>query len=663
MNKPLIDERRPRRQQLRAIASSLRLQALTVLVTLGSLVALPAAPVYGATAGNGNQTWKINIKNADLKEFVAQVAAITGKTFVVDPRVKGNVTVISSTSMDQDAVYALFLSVLRVHNFIAMPSGDVIRITPNAQGKQTPGPDGAIGEIAPEELITRVIAAQNVDSAELVKILRPLMAQYGHLAAVAEPNIVIVSDHADNIRRLMNIIEEIDVAEEDEIVLVQLDHTWVGTVVAMLERVAPDQIGQGAAGPQRINIVANERNNSLVVRGKSRPVAELLKIIAKLDQPATNTGSTRVFYLSYGDAPAIAEVLNGILSSQSQEEGASDTQIQADESLNAIVVRADRSRITEIEEIIDKLDVRRAQVLIEAAVVEVSMTDTRDLGIDFAAIDQSGDPNSSTPLITSPLTGAIQSLIAGATDDEGNQDLLRGLVSLDSPTLGVAQIDMNGVTFAATIQALQSNSNANLLSTPSILTLDNEEAKIVVGSEVPFRTGSFSTTGDGSQNPFTTIQREDVGLQLTVTPHVHDGETVRLEVDQEITNIVPEAPIGNAGFSDVVTSKRTIQTSVLADDQQTIVLGGLIRDDVTINDNRVPFLGDIPALGWLFRSESRSNTKRNLLIFLRPSVIRDKASADGLTQRKYDEIWEVDIIIPGAGDAPGKPEDLFRGRN
>jgi general secretion pathway protein D len=550
-----------------------------------------------------------------------------------------------------------------VHNFIAMPSGDVIRITPNAQGKQTPGPDGALGDIAPEELVTRVIAAQNVDSAELVKILRPLMAQYGHLAAVAEPNIVIVSDHANNIRRLMAIIEEIDVAEEDEIVLVQLDHTWVGTVVAMLERVAPDQIGQGAAGPQRINIVANERNNSLVVRGKSRPVAELLKIIAKLDQPATNTGSTRVFYLSYGDAPSITEVLNGILSNQSDEEGAQDTQIQADESLNAIVVRADRSRITEIEEIIDKLDVRRAQVLIEAAVVEVSMTDTRDLGVDFAAIDQSGDPNSSTPLITSPLTGAIQSLIAGATDDEGNQDLLRGLVSLDSPTLGVAQVDMNGVTFAATVQALQSNSNANLLSTPSILTLDNEEAKIVVGSEVPFRTGSFSTTGDGSQNPFTTIQREDVGLQLTVTPHVHDGETVRLEVDQEITNIVPEAPIGNAGFSDVVTSKRTIQTSVLADDQQTIILGGLIRDDVTINDSRVPFLGDIPALGWLFRSESRSNTKRNLLIFLRPSVIRDKASADGLTQRKYDEIWEVDIIIPGAADAPGKPEDLFRGRN
>ncbi|MEM8767706.1 MAG: type II secretion system secretin GspD, partial [Pseudomonadota bacterium] len=523
-----------------------RLRALAVAITL--LAGAFAAPLTLAQSAD-EQTWKINIKNADLKEFVAQVAAITGKTFVVDPRVKGNVTVISSTSMDQDAAYALFLSVLRVHNFIAMPSGDVIRITPNAQGKQTPGPDGALGEIAPEELVTRVIAAQNVDSAELVKILRPLMAQYGHLAAVAEPNIVIVSDHANNIRRLMAIIEEIDVADEDEIVLVQLDHTWVGTVVAMLERVAPDQIGQGAVGPQRINLVANERNNTLVVRGKSRPVAELLKIIAKLDQPATNAGSTRVFYLSYGDAPTITEVLNGIIGNGGEEEGAQETTIQADESLNAIVVRAERNRIAEIEEIIRKLDVRRAQVLIEAAVVEVSMTDTRDLGVDLAVVDQGGGNTSSTPLFTSPLSGAIQSLISGATDDAGNVDLLTGVFSLTDPTLGVAKVDMDGVTFAATIQALQTNSNANLLSTPSIITLDNQEAKIVVGNEVPFRTGSFSTTGDGSQNPFTTIQREDVGLQLTVTPHVHDGETVRLEVAQEITNIVPEAPIGNAGFS------------------------------------------------------------------------------------------------------------------
>jgi general secretion pathway protein D len=435
----------------------------------------------------------------------------------------------------------------------------------------------------------------------------------------------------------------------------------------MLERVAPDQIGQGAVGPQKINLVANERNNTLVVRGKSRPVAEVLKIITKLDQPATNAGSTRVFYLSYGDAPAIAEILTSIVS-DSGEEGKQETQIQADESLNAIVVRAERSQIADIEDILRRLDVRRHQVLIEGAIVEVSMTDTRDLGVDFAAVDTSGGDNSSTPLVTSPLTGAIQSLIAGSqsVDEDGNvtgANILQGVFALQDPTLGVAKVDMNGVTFAATIQALQTNSNANLLSTPSLITLDNQEAKIVVGNEVPFRTGSFSTTGDGSQNPFTTIQREDVGLQLTVTPHVHDGETIRLEVSQEITNIVPEAPIGNAGFSDVVTSKRTIETVVLADDGQTIILGGLIQDDITVNDARVPFFGSIPGIGWLFRSESKSNVRRNLLIFLRPTVIRDSAGVDTQTQRKYEEIWEVDILVPGA-ESPGEgPDGLFDGRD
>ncbi|MGD8417251.1 MAG: type II secretion system secretin GspD [Pseudomonadales bacterium] len=610
------------------------------------------------------QTWKINVKNADLKEFIAQVAAITGKTFVVDPRVKGNVTVISSTPMDKDAVYALFLSVLRVHNFIAMPSGEVTRIMPNAQGKQTPGPQGDLSKMAPEELVTRVIPAQNVDSAELVKILRPLMAQYGHLAAVAQPNIVIVSDHANNIQRLMRIIREIDVAQEDEIVMVQLDHAFVGSLVPMLERVAPDQIGQSAAGPQKINLVANERNNTLVVRGNSRPVAEILKIIAKLDQPATESGSTRVFYLRFGDAPSIAEVLNGIVVKQEKpEEGQQDTTIQADEALNAIVVRADRSRIGDIEEIIDKLDVRRAQVLIEGAIVEVSLTNTRDVGVDITAVDTSGDETSTTPLVTSPLSGAIRSLIAGATADDGSVDLLRGVFSLEDPTIGVAKINMDGVTFAATIQALQTNTNANLLSTPTVITLDNEEAKIVVGQEVPFRTGSFSTTGDGSQNPFTTIQRKDVGLQLTVTPHVHEGETVRLEVAQEITAVIPNAPIGNAGFSDVVTSKRQIETAVLADTGQTIILGGLIQDDITVNGSRVPLLGDIPGVGWLFRSESRSKTKRNLLIFLRPTVIRDRSGAESETKRKFDEIWETEIVIPGAGEPAASPSELFDGRN
>jgi general secretion pathway protein D len=609
------------------------------------------------------QTWKINIKNADLREFVAQVAQITGKTFVVDPRVKGNVTVISNTPMDKDAVYALFLSVLRVHNFIAMPSGDVIRVIPNAQGKQTPGPEGALDEIAPEELVTRVIAAQNVDSAELVKILRPLIPQYGHIAAVAQPNIVIVSDHADNIKRLMEIVEQIDVADEDEIVMVNLEHAWVGTVVALLEKVAPDQIGRGATGPQRIQLIANERNNSLVVRGKPRPVAEILKLVAKLDQPATTAGSTQVYYLKHADATNVAEILNSLISSETAntEEGLAPPTIQADESLNAIVVRADRGKISEIEEILDRLDVRRSQVLIEAAIVEVSLENGFDIGVEMAGVDTQGK---TSPLFTSPLNGVVNQLISGlvAENPLDNPDFVSGLGALNSPSLAVARIDPNGFSFAAIIQALSTSTNANLLSTPSLLTLDNQEAKIVVGNEVPFRTGSYTTTGDGSNNPFTTIQREDVGLQLTVTPHVHDGTSVRLDVNQEITNVI-QTPIGESAFSDVVTSKRTIETTVLAEDRQTIVLGGLIQDDITTAQSKVPFLGSIPGIGRLFRADSEDKTRRNLLIFLRPTVIRTAEDANQATKRKYEDVWEVEIISRGKPiKVPDDPAELFQGR-
>jgi general secretion pathway protein D len=606
----------------------------------------PAA--LGQTQDN---SWKINIKNADIHEFVAQVAAITGKTFVIDPRLKGNVTVISSASMDQEAIYALFLSVLRVHNFTATPSGGVIRIQQNATGKQTPGASGNLSDVAPEELVTRVVAAQNVESSELVKILRPLIPQYGHIAAVAVPNVVIISDHADNILRLMRMIQQIDVADEEDIVVVPLKEAWVGSVVALLERVAPGQIGKNAQGPQSIQVIANERNNSLILRGKPRPIAEVLKIIDKLDQPATTTGATQVIYLRHADAVKTAEILSGLISNSDAEEGAQESTIQADESLNAIVVRADPGTMNEIMDILKDLDVRRAQVLIEAAIVEVTIDDRRDIGVEAAIVDESGK---TTPLASTALNGTVQSLLGSIIDPEtGEADIVNALGSISSPTLAAARIDRGDISFGAVVTALSTNSDANLLSTPSILTLDNQEAKIVVGNEVPFRTGSFTTSGNTSDNPFTTIQREDVGLQLTVTPHVHDGTSVRLEIAQEITNVI-DTPIGDAGFSDVVTSKRTIETVILAEDQQTIVLGGLIQDDITDSQRKVPFLGDIPGLGWFFRSTSTSRTKSNLLVFLRPTVIRSKEDASKATNRKYDDIWEVEIS--------SEISDTFRGR-
>jgi general secretion pathway protein D len=616
-----------------------------------------AALLLAATSGRAQeQTWKINIKNADLNEFVVQVAEITGRTFVVDPRIKGNVTVISSTPMNRDAVYELFLSVLRVHNWTAVPSGGVIRIQQSATAKQSPGAEGDLRAIAPEELVTRVVAAQNVDSAELVKILRPLIPQYGHIAAVANPNVVIISDHADNIVRLLRLVQQIDVADEDEVVMVPLKDAWVGNVVALLERMAPDQLAQGATGPQRVQVIANERTNSLVIRGKPRPVAQILKLVERFDQPATVTGATQVIYLRHADATKIAPLLEGLVSNdKAVEEGRAPTMIRPDESLNAIVVRADPSVMNEIRDILDKLDIRRTQVLIEAAIVEVSISETAQIGVEFAAVDQDGK---TSPLISTTLDGVISNLLSNIIGEDGAVDMLAGLASISSPTLAVARIDVDGLSFGAVIRALATNNNANLLSTPSILTLDNQEAKIVVGNEVPFRTGTFATPGDGSTNPFTTIQRQDVGLQLTVTPHVHDQTSVRLVVAQEVTNVV-EAPVSAEGFSDVVTSKRTIETTVLAEDRQTIVLGGLIQDDIVDNMKKVPLLGDIPGLGRLFRSTDKRRTKRNLLVFLRPTVIRNQDEATEVTQRKYDDVWEVELRSSGA-DA--QPNQLFRGR-
>ncbi|MDA1074330.1 MAG: type II secretion system secretin GspD [Proteobacteria bacterium] len=608
------------------------------------------------------QTWKINIKNADIHEFITQVAEITGRTFVLDPRLKGSVTIISDTNMDADAVYELFLTVLRVYNFTVTASGDNIRIEQTNTAKQSPGMSGDLNDIPDEQIITRVIPAQNVDSQELMKILRPLIPQHGNIAALTEPNVVVVSDHAGNLRRLMELIRQIDISDSAEIVVVQLKEAWVGEVVTLLERVAPSRIGQGANGPQKVQIFGNERNNSMVVRGNPRSISEILKLVELLDQPATSGGAIHVVRLKHADAAAVAELLTNLLANRSTSDSKNELAIAADDSLNAIVIRADPSAMNEVLNLVEELDVRRAQVLIEAAIVEVDLTDSIAIGVEFAGVDREGG---SVPLFTTSLNGVIGSLLGdlvtpAPTDGGGISDagVLTGLANASTPTLAAVKLDPNGISFAAVVTALATNSNANLLSTPSIVTLDNMEAKIVVGNEVPFRTGSFATTGDGSSNPFTTVQREDVGLQLTVTPHVHDGSAVRLEVSQEITNVVP-SPIGDNGFADVVTSKREIQTTVLADDRQIVVLGGLIQDDITESIRKVPLLGDIPFLGVLFRSTVKERTKKNLLVFLRPTVIKSKTDADAVTIDKYRDIWEVEISSEAVNE---DLDDIFRGR-
>ena len=636
----------------------MRIQRLHWLVLVCCLLATPTWP--------DAQTWKINLKNADIREFITQVSTITGTTFVVDPRVKGNVTVVSDRNLDTDAVYALFLSVLRVHGFGASRTGDVVRIVQSATVKQSGAPVNDDDGSLTEEVVTRVISARNVAAAELVKILRPMIPQYGHIAAVPQANVVIISDHADNIGRLLTIIRQVDVADEDEVVVIALEQAWVGSVVAILEQVAPDQIGKSAEGPQRVLVIGNDRNNTLVLRGKSAPIAEVRSLIEQLDQPATSSGSTRVFQLNHSDATRTAEILNGILiepRGRSDNTKSENISIQADMSLNAIVVRADPSTMSEIQEILRQLDIRRAQVLIEAAIVEVSVDETSAIGIEAGVADAGGE---SAPFASTTLNGIISNLLSSisATVDDGKIDPVQGIASVSSPTLAVARLDPDGVSFGAILNAIAINTSADLLSTPSILTLDNEQANILAGQTVPFRTGSFTSTNNGASNPFTTIQREDVGIELTVTPHIHDDSSIRLEVFQTVENVVNTGlEIGEAGFSDVVTNKRSIETTILADDRQTIVLGGLIQDDLRATRKKVPLLGSIPFLGRLFQNRSTTRTKRHLLVFLRPTIQRTREEVADTTERKYQGIWKVQIESrDSASENEPKIERIYDGR-
>ena len=598
----------------------------------------------------------LNLKNADIREVVTQISAITGKSFIIDPRVKGNVTVVSNTKMDRDTTYELFLSVLRVHGYAAVPSGNVIRIVQQVLAKQSGNPGDFSDNTSSEELVTQVISVRNTASAELVKILRPLIPQYGHIAGLTSPNALIISDHASNIARLAEIVNRIDVAESSTTEIVQLKEAWVEDMVALLEQLAPEQIGKGAKGPNKITLVASERTNSIVIKGDPGSISRVVALIKQLDIPANRAGTIQVVRLAHSDAAELAAILKELISQNGKGDKPGQdiaTSIQADEALNALVIKADPSTMAELKDIIAKLDVRRLQVLIEAVIVEVTTTFNRKLGTEFSVVDA----GSNVPLISTTNTNISNLVNSIATAAAGGAT---ALPSLDSNVVGAGRLSETGSNFALLISALATNNNVDLLSTPSITTMDNEEAKIFVGQNVPFRTGSTTTGSNGTTNPFTTIQRQEVGLTLDVTPHVHDGSLIRLEISQEVSEVVENQNIGSAGSADLITSTSTIDTTVLADNNEIIILGGLIRNNTTGTENKVPFLGDIPVLGRLFKSTTTGTEKKNLMIFLRPTVLNSVEKVKEVTARKYSGVWEVEI----EGTEPrGSLSDLFDGKH
>ena len=621
--------------------------------------AVAAAFAVASSAGAQPATWTINGPAMPIREFIAQVAEITGRTIIVDTAVKSQeVTIFSNVALDAAGVYELFLTVIKVNNLVASEADDDVITVTRQQAAKWSGQLVSGEDSSPHDLlITRVISVKHVASSELVKTMRTMLAQNAHMAAIASPNVVIVAAYAGNMRRILAVIEQIDMVDPEEIVHRVLEHAWVGTVAALLEEIDPDLLGRNSKGPRRVQIVANERNNSLILKGKPRPIAAALRIIDRLDVPETTGGGATVFRLNHADATATAEQLSALVSNQSGAEGGPPTAtVQAVESLNALILSADPTTLNELLAIIGQLDVRRAQVLIEVAVVEVSVTNVDTHGVEIAAGDSRG---TAVPLVSTTLNGIIGGLLTRiGEDDNTTVDPIAVSAGLTAPTIAVAKLDRDGVSFGAVLTAMLSDVRANLLSTPSVLTLDNEEAEYFSGQQVPFRTGTFTTTTDGARNPFQTIQREQVGVTLKVTPHVHQDLSMRLAIDLTVGNVL-DSTESQLTAADVLTAERKLTTTVLADDRQIILLGGLIQDDYRDTKRKVPLLGDVPLLGRAFRSKRETLVKRHLLMFLRPTVLLSGDEAASMAGRRYQGIYR----LRGGSQAPISEdlESVFEG--
>lgn len=576
----------------------------------------------------------LNLKDADLQSFIETVAEITGKNFVIDPRVKAKVTVVSARPMDPKEIYEVFLSVLQVHGFATVEVGEVIKILPDVNAKQGPGSvvTGAAGSKG-DELVTRVIEVNNVAAAQLVPILRPLVPQQGHLAAYPGSNMLVISDRGANIARLEKIIRRIDQPDAQEIEVITLQHASASEVVQILNSLRTAGGQAAAQAPGAPTLAADERTNSILLSGDSTSKVRIRGLIAHLDTPIEGTGNTKVVYLHYALAEEIAPILQGVSDFESSENGSTggstgntDINIQADATNNALIITAPPARFDSLRRVISQLDVRRAQVLVEAVIAEVSNDLTKELGAEGFLIPSGDDP--SGPAVGSINSGNILSLLT---------DGISSGASLAGQGLSLGGADLNGDTqWGILIRALEGDASTNILSTPTLVTLDNEEAEIVVAQNVPFVTGQFTNTGSGTDsavNPFQTIERQDVGLTLRITPQINEGDSVRLQIEQESSSIS-----NSSVASDLITNERRISTSVMVDDNEILVLGGLTQDDYRDTVTKTPLLGDIPLLGNLFKSTSTTKTKQNLMVFIHPVILRDSSSANLVTGSKYDYI-------------------------
>ncbi|UTF58898.1 type II secretion system secretin GspD [Gilvimarinus sp. DA14] len=634
------------------------------------LVIALALPVMVAAA---EQTWTVNFKDSDIQEVIKFIAEATGKTIVIDPKVRGQVKVISEKPVNSKELYGLFLSILDVHGFTAVENGEVVRIVPNRDARSLPIPSADSGPDDNDAYMTQVIQLENISAAKLLPVLRPLVPQHGHISAYDPSNAIIVTDTRANINRLLDVVKQIDKAAVISTELVELRYAQADAIVKVIQQLEkPD--AQRGNGNAPVTVVADTRINGVLINGDDMQRERIKMLIRRLDRPQITNSNVRVVYLKYAKADQVAEVLNGVLQNMQKleqaEGGNSNTgsrnqikaSVQADEDTNAILITADGDTLQSLMVLVESLDIRRAQVLVEAIIVELSSSDAAELGIEWMYRDDNAGFGSSANDAANDM-GVIGSIGASGfgDDDTALVNLAQGLAGIPGQVFGIGHLGQS-TDMLAVLKLLKANGATNILSTPSLLTTDNHEAEISVGKNVPFVTGSYTSTGSGSSNPtnpFNTVERKDVGILLTVTPHVNDGDTVVMDIAQEISSVDETAAQSNG----IVTNQRKINTQVMAASGEIIVLGGLIQDDVSTFERKVPLLGDIPILGNLFKSQSKNTAKTNLMVFIRASVVPDDEMLIGATSEKYRHIRERLIdqrnntnLITSPDDIPMLPE-------
>jgi len=594
-------------------------------------------------------TYTIGSNELDILKFIQTVAAATGKTMVIDPAVKGKVKIMTNNNeMTADELYELFRSVLELSNFTVIEVGDVAKVIPIKDARTSPVADASTRS-GLNEIVTDVIPAENISAAKLLAALRPMVSTNANLAHHDGSNSIIITDNKANIDRIRRIIRKIDTAAVPTTEVVQLKYAEAEPVVQTLTQL--DAKDKAAAGlSSKLQMVADKRNNAILLAGEDLQRDRIKGLIAMLDRPAQQTGNVRVVYLEYADATKVAETLTKVVQNiskltpgESKTNQANASTVEADEDTNALLITAEGDTLNSLLAVVERLDIRRAQVLVEAIIVELNITDGNELGTEWLFLDEEEGVLGSGPRggAASGSTGLAGALLGEETDITTVGGALSGLTG---NVLGIAGGVDDSRKFLALLRALDQSSKANILSTPSLLTMDNSEAEISVGQEVPFATGSFTSNNGNVSNPFTTFQRESVGILLKVTPQINEGNKVLLNIEQEVSDVTETAVNGQP-----ITTENKIVTQIMAQDGEIVVLGGLMEETANDVKNKVPVLGSIPLLGYFFKYQSTTIEKKNLMVFLRAQIVRDDEVMSAATAEKYKKMRNLQLELRDQG--------------